>query len=111
MKKVKLILVVVVAMLFLGIGSVNAQEKKQQIVIVKVYEFVANSTSRIMVIDPTGTVTEIELKKMLSSGEQNIIPIQKEINKWADKGFVIKGISSGSVTSGLITTIILSKDE
>jgi hypothetical protein len=111
MNKTKHIILSLFVLIFLGIGSVTAQEQSKQTVIIKVYEFAANSNSKIMVIDPAGTVSEKELKKMLTSEEQNITVIQNEINKWKEKGFVIDGVSGGSVTSGLITTIILSFNE
>lgn len=96
---------------FLGMGNVSAQEQSNQTVIIKVYEFSANSNSKIMVIEPNGTIVEKKLDKMLTSGEQNIVEIQNEINKWKNEGFVIDGISGGTVTNGLITTIILSKKD
>ena len=109
MKNVKLIFLAVTATLFLGIGNVSAQ--KSETVIIKVYEFIASSNSKIMVIDPKGVVVETELKKMLTNGEQNIILMQKEIDKWKNEGFTIDGISGGTASTGLVTTIILSKNE
>ncbi len=102
-------MLVVTAMLFLGMESVSAQ--KSETVIIKVYEFVASNNSKIMVIDPKGVVVETELKKMLTKGEQNIILMQKEIDKWKNEGFTIDGTSGGTASTGLVTTIILSKKE
>lgn len=111
MRKLRLILVTTIVALFLGMSNVNAQAKNSQIVIIKAYEFAASGKSKMTVTDPKGSVTEIKLSKILSSEEQNTIPIQKEINKWKNEGFVIEGVSSGFDAVGLITTIILSKDE
>lgn len=111
MKNVKLMLLTLTILLFLGIENVSAQDNNPQTVIIKIYEFAANNNSKILIIDPQGNIAEIDLKKMLTDNEQNIIPIQKEINKWKSEGFTIEGISGGSVMSGIITTIILSKKE
>ena len=111
MKNLKLILLTLTTLLFLGVGNVNAQEKKPQTVIIKIYEFAANNNSKIVIIDPQGNIAEIDLKKLLTDNEQNIIPIQKEINKWKSEGFTIEGISGGSLASGIITTIFLSKTD
>lgn len=111
MKKIKQTLLTLIVFTFIGIGNVNAQEQSNQTVIIKVYEFSANNNSKIMVIEPNGTIVELKLDKMLSSGEQNIIKIQNEINKWKNEGFIVDGISGGSGTNGVITTIILSKKE
>ena len=105
MKSLKLTVLAVASVLFLRMADLEAQET----IIVKVYEFPANANSRIMVINPEGGVTEIELAKMLSPGEQNIILIQREIDKWKREGYKLTHTSAGGLPSGLITTFILEK--
>ena len=70
MKNVKLILVAVVAMLFLGMGSASAQEKSSETVIIRVIETSAYKTkSCITTTDSEGKVTKIELEKSRSLAE------------------------------------------
>lgn len=111
MKNTILVLFAVTALLFFPIGKVNAQEKNNQTVIIKVYEFTANSNSKIIVVKPDGTVEENKLNKIFTSGEQNAVDIQNEINKWRNEGFEIDGIAGGGLTTGIVTTIVLTKKE
>jgi hypothetical protein len=112
MKKVRLVLVAVVAMLFLGIGSVNAQET----VIIKVYDIPMMVKSRMIVITPSGESKIVELKNINAKNLdeatiENYKIVQNEITIWKKEGYKIDGLSNSSLGDAVITTIILSKDE
>lgn|SRR5690554_875879 len=117
MKKIKLMLVALVAVLFMGVGSVNAQGKNPQTVIIKVYEAPFTSFKAQMVItEPSGTSRSIDLKNIniKSLKEEvsgNSLLIQSEINNWKKEGYQINGMSGSSLGNISITTIILSNDE
>ncbi len=112
MKKVRLVLVAVVAMLFLGIGSVNAQEKTPQTVIIQMATELNGTKVMyfLLVIEPNGNsyeipVNEDNIKDRKLVAVNNFKVLQKEINKWKYEGFVIDGTSE---TNGYVN-IIMSK--
>ncbi|MBW7867328.1 MAG: hypothetical protein H3C31_03265 [Brumimicrobium sp.] len=112
MKNVKLILLAVIAMLFLGTGNMSAQEKST--VIIRVYEEY-KTNSHLAIISPDGTLKSIDLKNMkpgnFYESDNNLIVIQSEIDNWKKQGFKVDGISNTTAVTALITTIILSKEE
>lgn len=113
MKDVRLMLLSVLAMLFLGMGNVNAQEKNEvQTVIMQVYPEVngVKLTIALLVIDPEGNSYEIPMSELGAKNKKeatinNLKILQKEINKWKYEGFVIDGKSE---TNGYFH-IIMSK--
>ncbi len=112
MKNVKLILVAVVAMLFLGVGNVSAQEKEAQTVIIQSYPEAHGTklTSLLLVIDPNGNSYEIPMNEMTVKNKKavwidNLKILQKEINKWKNEGFIIDGKSE----TNSYVNIIMSK--
>lgn len=119
MKKLKLTLVALTAILFLGVSNVNAQNKTPQTVIIKTVEESSGRDSKMFVIDPSGTLKTAELKPLgfVKTFEQNLFfnstVLQTEINKWKSEGFEVDAMShSGYGTNTIIfTTIILSKKE
>ena len=116
MKNVKLILLAVSAMLFLGMGNVSAQNKEPKTLIIRTLEFVMGGSSKMIITEPSGISQTIKLSNLdYRKGEDiasNQATIQAEINKWKKEGYEIDGISNSVVGDGmLITTIILSKDE
>ncbi|HRO75518.1 MAG TPA: hypothetical protein PLP27_05170 [Crocinitomicaceae bacterium] len=115
MRKLKLVVIAVVAMLFLGINNVNAQEKSSEIVIIRVLETSASRTQPcITTTDSEGKVTKIELEKgWKDESVNNQILIQNELKKWKSNGYKITHLSTSGGTSGdipiFLTTIILEK--
>lgn len=115
MKNLKLTLVAVTAILFLGMSNVNAQAQKT--VIIKTYELAGSLfKSKMVVTDPSGK-TETIIMKTLNWGKiENIVAensaiLQDEINKWKKEGYVIDGLTSGGLGDGImVTTVVLSKD-
>lgn len=112
MKNIKLIVLAATAMLFLGIGNVNAQENNPQTVIIQVFPDLdgAKLTPLLLVISPDGnsyevSMNEVSVKTKKTATIDNLKILQKEINKWKNEGFVIDGKSE---TSGYIN-IIMSK--
>lgn len=116
MKKVKLILLAVIAMLFLGIGNVSAQEKSTVII-------TTVSSGReitLQVVDDQDNTTSQMFKFSKEKPEQAILKI--EMDKWIKKGYEIKQSygytqsyslvsSSGQILSTRYETVILSKTE
>ena len=114
MKNVKLIVLTVSAILFLGMGNLNAQEKESQTVIIRVFEQHRGTTSQMVTTNPDGSTKSTKLIKVdigsFEGNESNSIIVQSEINNWKNQGFTIDGLSSQSNLVGAITTtIILSK--
>lgn len=118
MKNVKLMLLAVTAMLFLGIENVNAQET----VYIEVWETTTNKKdSKIIVISGDDTIETIPIdpfKFLIKENETtNGVYVKKEIDKWVKKNFEIKSsftrtiINAAGIGTGSVTTIILSKDE
>lgn len=115
MKKLKLIMLVVTAMLFLGMGSASAQEKSSEIVIIRVIETsFSKKTPCITTTDSEGKVTKIELEAgWRDESANNQILIQNELKKWKLNGYKITHLSTAGSTAGdppiYFTTIILEK--
>lgn len=116
MKKVRLMLVAMIAILFLGIGNVSAQEKSTEMVIIRVIETSsAKIKPCITTTNSEGKVTKIELEKgWRDEFVNNQIHIQNELKKWKQEGYKISHLSTSGSTSGdtgiiSFTTIILEK--
>lgn len=105
MKNVKLILLTVTAVLFMGTVNVNAQEKSTVIITTVT---VGREITLQTVDDQNNTTSQI-LKFSTDKPEQVYLKI--EMDKWIKKGYEIKQ-SYGYANSGMRSeTIILSKDE
>lgn len=107
MKKVKLILTVVTAMLLLGVSSVNAQEKSTEMVIIRITE---GGGAGLVTIDSEGKTSKIDLKmgQSVNISAHNGVLIQKELKKWEQQGYKITNFSTSG--DGIFrTTIILEK--
>lgn len=116
MKNVKLMLLAVSAMLFLGMGNVSAQNREPQTVIIRIFEFIMGGSSKMIITEPSGISQTIKLSNLdLKKGEDiasNQATIQAEINKLKKEGYEIDGISNSVIGDGILTTtIIFSKDE
>lgn len=114
MKKVKLILAVVTAMLLLGVSSVNAQEKSTEMVIIRITETSSRKGSGIIITDSEGKINKIELARdWIDESGNNQMIIQNELKKWKQEGYKITHLSTSGSTSGDVpisrTTIILEK--
>ncbi|HRO76949.1 MAG TPA: hypothetical protein PLP27_12480 [Crocinitomicaceae bacterium] len=110
MKKLRLVLVATVAMLFLGMMNVNAQEKNTtKTVIIRITEG-SGAKNGLVTIDANGKVSKIAMEKGHDAdiSANNGVLIQKEIEKWKQEGYQIKHLSSSGETVSR-TTIILEK--
>lgn len=97
MKNVKLILLAVTAMLFLGMGNVSAQENKVQSVIISVFaQGVSHNKYTVEVVKPDYSV---ELKEYTT--KDNIhVALKKELDKWLEQGYQIMESSSNTIAGG-----------
>lgn len=107
MKNVKLILLAVTAMLFLGMGNVSAQEKSTVIITGKTD--VIGSRYEIEIIKPD---YEVE-KKISKSKEDNFFAsMKKEADFWLGQGYkLIEATSSTVGTSSERVLFVLIKEE
>lgn len=83
MKKVRLILVAVVAILFLGMGNVSAQEKSTVLIKVHVineYAYVINT------VKPDSTTYELKNK---TKDENALVALKRELDKWVLEGYIL----------------------
>lgn len=115
MKNVRLMLAFI-AILFLGMGNVNAQNVENQTVIIRVFEHNRGNSSKMIITSPDGSTKLIDLATVnlnsFEGNENNSVIMQTEINNWKNQGFSIDGLTSQSNYIGaMITTIILSKKE
>lgn len=115
MKNVKLMLLAVTAMLFFGMGNVNAQEKEPQTVIIQVYGEMDGTKNKMSLLVTATDIesyeipmNEIGLKNRKEATINNSEILQKEIDKWKNEGFVIDNIS---VTGSLnFIYVVMSKN-
>lgn len=115
MKNVKLILLTVTTILFLGMENANAQKKEAHTVIIQVYTEMDGAKNKMSLL-VTATdeksyeipMNEVGLKNRKEATINNSEILQKEIDKWKNEGFVIDGIS---VTGSLnFIYIVMSKN-
>ncbi len=109
MKNVKLILIAVVTMLFLGMENVNAQNNST----VMITTVTSGRQITLQVVDDQNNTTSEMLSFRKDKPEQAILKV--EMDKWIGKGYEIKqsyGYAASIGTTGNIRyeTIILSKD-
>lgn len=110
MRKLKLIFMALTATLFLGIGSVSAQEKST----VVITTVTSGKEITLQVVDDQDNTTVQALKFSNDKPEQAILKV--EMDKWIKKGYEIKqsygyAVSIGVAGSIRYETIILSKKE
>lgn len=117
MKNVKLILLAVTAMLFLGVGNVGAQENENKTVIIRIIESSKTGAinSEMVTITPTGEKQIISLlvHKFTNYSEvigENGVIIQQEITKWLKQGFRITNFSTDGGDVYQRTFIIMTKE-
>ena len=107
MKKLKLIMLAVTAMLFLGTGNVNAQIKSTVMIIGKTDNI--GSRYEIEVIKP-----DYEVEKRISKSKEDnfFASMKKEVDFWLDQGYkLIEATSSTVGTSSEKVLFILIKEE
>lgn len=118
MESKKQALLLVILFLFFGAPNGIAQEKNPQTVFIRAFELPplgGGRSSRMTVNSPDGSfksieLTEIDAKSYAGAGDNSIL-IQKEIDNWKKQGFEVDELATQtSLTGGIITTIILSKD-
>lgn len=117
MKKLKLIMLALAAILFLGVGSVSAQENNQQILIIRTIESskAGAITPKMIVVTPTGEkqITPLFIHKWTDYDEQigeNTVIVQKEIIKWQKQGFKVTNSSTDGGDVYQRTFIIMIKE-
>lgn len=119
MKNNKRILLVLGFFLVMGTGQAMAQEKSSQTVLIRAFELPplgGGRASRMNVTAPDGSSTSVELSevdvKTYDGAGKNGVVIQAEITKWKKQGFEVDALSAQTSSGGgIITTILLSKDE
>ena len=117
MKNVRLMVLATIAMMFMGVANLSAQEQDQQTVIIRVFEFYSGANSHMSVISPDGSTKSVQLSdlslnmKYIDNEMKNGIALQSEIDTWKKKGFIVSGISNSNtpIGEGLVMVIILSK--
>ncbi len=105
MKNVKLILLAVTAILFLGMGNVRAQEKSTVLIkayIVGEYAYVINT------VKPDYTSYELKSK---TKDENALVALKKELDKWILEGYILMNSTvSRSLSNANETIYILIKE-
>jgi len=112
MKNVKLIVLTVSAVLFLGVGSLNAQEKST----VMITTITTGREITLQVIDDQNKLTTEKFKFSIENPEQFILKV--EMDKWLKMDYNIAQTYGYSSTTGVSSnistryeTIILSKED
>jgi hypothetical protein len=112
MKNVKLILLVVTAMLFLGMSNVNAQESSS----VMITTITTGRQITLQVVDDQNTTISQEYKFSKNNPEQAILKI--EMDKWIKNGYSLSqsygyvAVYPGTVNIATrYETVILTKKE
>lgn len=109
MKNVKLMLLTITTMLFLGMGNVNAQESKIQSVIISIFiEGAYHSKYTVEVVKPDYS---IESKEYTSKENNTHVILKQELDKWLEQGYRIVESNSNTSSNGYpITRYILVKE-
>lgn len=105
MKKVKLMVVAMVAMLFMGVGGVSAQEKSTVLIKAHVageYAYVINT------VKPDYTTYELKSK---TKDENALVALKRELDKWVSEGYIlVNSTLSASFSTTYETIYILIKE-
>jgi len=108
MKNLKLIVLTTIAVLFLGMGNLTAQESSSKMVIIRVVEFTLGTNSGYTVTNPEGNTSNVTLERGFDLAGNNAGLIKKELEKWKQEGYEITHLSV-SGENIFHTTIILEK--
>ncbi|MEO9258102.1 MAG: hypothetical protein ABI207_06955 [Crocinitomicaceae bacterium] len=112
MKNVRLMVLATIAMVFMGVANLSAQEQDQQTVIIRVFEFVMGR-SKMYVTQPNGDNVIVQLESPRNIDEaypKNDAILQTQINSWKKLGFNVNGMTSYPSNHAQVTVIILTKD-
>ncbi len=105
MKKVKLILVATIAILFLGISNVNAQEKST----VLIQASVNGRAYIINTVKPDYTTYEL---KNQTKDENALVALKRELDKWILEGYtLVNSVLSNSYSNINEIIYFLVKEE
>lgn len=110
MKKVKLMLLAVTAMLLVGLGNVNAQASSS----VMITTIVSGREITLQVVDEQNNTTSEKSKFTLEKPEQVVLKV--EMDKWLKKGYSLsQSYGYVATTTGTVhtryETVILTKKE
>ncbi len=108
MKNLKLIVLTTIAVLFLRVGNLVAQESSSKTVIIRAVEFTMGNNSGYTVTNPEGNTSSVTLERGFDLNGNNAALIKKEIEKWKLEGYEITHLSV-SGENIFHTTIILEK--
>lgn len=114
MKNVKLMLLAVTAMLFLGMGNVSAQEQHSSVIITTI---TFGREISLQVVDDQNNTTTEKFKFSTDNPEQAVL--KGEMDKWIKKGYSISQAygytaptgGGGAIVNTRYETVILLKKE
>lgn len=106
MKKIKLLALTIIALTIVGFTDVKAQE----FVMIRAYEAIGGSNSKMITTTSDGNSVETELNMgIIKKAKENSSLIHNEIDSWVKKGFSLKHLAVVEVERIVITTYILEK--
>ena len=112
MKNVKLMVLATIAIMFIGVANLSAQESVSQTVIIRIFEF-AMGRSKMYVTQPNGDNVIIQLESPRNidvAYPKNDAILQTQINSWKKLGFDVNGMTSYPSNHAQVSVIILTKD-
>ena len=114
MKNVRLMVLATIAMVFIGVANLSAQEKEPQTVIIRVFEFPL-AKSKMYVTQPNGETQIIPLDSPKLGNIDEVFPkndviLQGQITNWKKQGFDVNGMTSYLFGDAHIIMVILTKD-
>jgi len=95
-------LVALIAMLFLGVGNVNAQERST--VLIRM-QYMGETSYRITTVEPDYTKSELTSSRKGEQEDSDII-LKKELDKWIQSGYKIVSSTNSRTTVGTTIEII-----
>lgn len=114
MKNVRLMVLATIAMLFIGMTNIDAQEKEPQTVVIRVFEF-SLAKSKMYVTQPNGETQIIPLDSPKIGNIDEVFPkndvlLQSQINNWKKQDFHVDGMTSYLFGDAHIIMVILTKE-
>lgn len=104
MKNFKLLTLTMIALVAIGFSELRAQD----LVMIRTYEAIGGSDSKMITITPDGNAVEVQLNMgIINKASENTLIIHGEINNWIKAGFDLAATTVVEVEKIVITTYIL----
>jgi hypothetical protein len=106
MKNLKLFTLIILALITISFSELRAQD----LVMIRAYEAIGGSNSKMITVTPDGNSVEVQLNMgIINKASENTLIIHNEVNTWIKAGFDVIASTVIEVERIVITTYVLKK--